>query len=115
MAEFLHAGLGWSIASTLTALSFFTFSMTAAFGIGGTAVMLAVLATLLPAAAIPLVHGFVQLGSNAGRATIMWRHLRREIAPMFLAGAVIGIALGSVFLVQLDPAILQIALGSFIL
>ncbi|MDD9717767.1 hypothetical protein PVW48_13490 [Dinoroseobacter sp. PD6] len=45
----------------------------------------------------------------------MWRHLRREIAPMFLAGAVIGIALGSVFLVQLDPAILQIALGSFIL
>ena len=114
-AEWLHAGLGWPIASTLIAMSFIGSFITVAFGIGGGAVMLAVFATLLPAAAIIPVHGLVQLGSNVGRAAITLNHLEREVVAVFAVGALIGVALGGIFVVQLDPAYIQIGVGLFIL
>ena len=115
MAELLHAGLGWPVALVAVGISFLSSLITAAFGIGGGAVMLAVLATLLPAPAIIPVHGLVQLGSNAGRSLLFFRHIHREALLPFLVGAVIGIALGSTFVVQLDPGMLQITVGAFIL
>jgi hypothetical protein len=39
-----------------------------AFGIGGGAALLAVMASLVPPAALIPVHGVVQVGSNLGRA-----------------------------------------------
>ncbi|MEM6971570.1 MAG: TSUP family transporter [Pseudomonadota bacterium] len=113
--EALHAGLGWAVASGLVALSFATSFMAAAFGLGGGAVMLAVLATVLPAAAIIPIHGLVQLGSNAGRAAIMISHTHRAILPTFLMGAGIGVALGGVLLVQLPAAAIRIGVGLFVL
>ncbi len=73
-------------AGTLLGLSFATSFITAAFGIGGGAVMLAALATLLPAAAIIPVHGLVQLGSNAGRAAILTKFIRFGRLGAFSAG-----------------------------
>ncbi|MBS0124188.1 sulfite exporter TauE/SafE family protein [Thetidibacter halocola] len=113
--DLLHAGLGWPVAGTLTALSFVTSFITAAFGIGGGAVMLAVLAVMLPAAAIIPVHGLVQLGSNAGRAAIMLGHVHRVVLPAFIAGALIGVALGGAFVVQLPAGAIQVGVGLFIL
>ena len=55
-ADLIHAGLGWPTAGILAALSFAASFITVAFGIGGGAVMLAVLAVMLPAAAIIPVH-----------------------------------------------------------
>lgn len=114
-AELLHAGLGWPVALVLIGLSFAASFVTAAFGIGGGAVMLAVLATLLPAAAIIPVHGLVQLGSNVGRSVIMLRHLKAEVVIPFSVGALIGIGAGGLFVVQLPPSVIQIGVGLFIL
>ena len=86
-ADLLHAGLGWPIASALIAFSFLGSFITVAFGIGGGAVMLAVFATLLPAAAIIPVHGLVQLGSNVGRAALTFRHIERPVVVPFFVGA----------------------------
>ncbi|MEM9781040.1 MAG: TSUP family transporter [Pseudomonadota bacterium] len=113
--EALHGGLGWPVASGLLLLSFATSFTAAAFGLGGGAVMLAVLATLLPAAAIIPVHGLVQLGSNAGRAAILLSHTHRAILPAFLLGAAVGVAMGGALLVQLPAALIQTGVGLFVL
>lgn len=109
------AGLGWAVFWALTAASFGTSFITAAFGIGGGAVLLAILANLVPPAALIPVHGLVQLGSNAGRAAIMWRDLDRSVLLPFVLGSAAGIALGGSVVVQLPPDILQIGVGLFIL
>jgi len=64
MAETLHAGRGWPILIALAKVSFAASFITV--GIGGGAVMLAVLATLLPAAAIIPVHGLFRAGGGIG-------------------------------------------------
>ena len=115
MAEVFHAGLGWPIALTVIAVSFASSFITAAFGIGGGAVMLGVLAVLLPAPAIIPVHGLVQLGSNVGRAAILLKYLRIDLVGPFFLGALVGIALGGAFVVQLDAGVIQIGVGFFIL
>ncbi len=114
-ADLIHAGLGWPIALTLTGLSFVTSFMTVAFGIGGGAVMLAVMAVLLPASAIIPVHGLVQLGSNAGRLSIMLAHVKRAVLPAFVLGAVIGVTVGGSMVVQLPAGAIQLGVGAFIL
>lgn len=115
LIDALHAGLGWPIAATLLAVSFASSFITVAFGIGGGAVMLAVLATLLPAAAIVPVHGLVQLGSNTGRAAMLLKYMRLDLLGGFTVGAVAGILLGGSVVVQLHPGWIQIGVGSFIL
>lgn len=114
-ADLFHAGLGWPVAAALIAVSFIGSFITAAFGIGGGAVVIAVCATLLPATAIIPVHGLVQLGSSVGRAALTFEHLHRPVVPAFFAGSAIGIAIGTAFVVQLDAAAIQIGVGLFIL
>ena len=111
----LHAGLGWTAAGLVVAASFVTSFITAAFGIGGGGVLLALLASLVPPAALIPVHGLVQLGSNVGRAAILFRHLDRGVLLPFAAGSVAGVALGGSVAVQLPPDLLQIGVGLFIL
>ena len=111
----LDAGLGWTIAGSLVVASFATSFITAAFGIGGGGVLLAILASLLPPVALIPVHGLVQLGSNAGRAAIMFRHRHRGLVLPFAAGSLVGVALGGSVVVQLPPDILRIGVGLFIL
>jgi uncharacterized protein len=115
MMDVLHAGLGWPVAVTLLVVSFTTSFITISFGIGGGVIMLAVLASLLPAAAIVPVHGLVQLGSNAGRAAVMRRYMRLDLLGPFAIGALIGIALGGSVVVQLEAGWIQLGVGLFIL
>jgi uncharacterized membrane protein YfcA len=111
----LPPGVGWLIASLITAASFGTSFITAAFGIGGGTVLLAILASLIPPAALIPVHGLVQLGSNAGRAAIMFSHRDQGVLLAFTAGSVAGVALGSSVVVQLPPHVLKVGVGLFIL
>lgn len=111
----LHADLGWSVAGLLVAVSFVTSFITAAFGIGGGIVLLAVLASFIPPAALIPVHGLVQLGSNLGRAAILLKHVNWSVFAPFTLGAVAGVALGGSVIVNLPPHILKIGLGLFIL
>lgn len=99
----------------LIGASFVTSAISAAFGLGGGLVMLALLAATLPAAALIPVHGWVQLGSNVARAGMMWRSIQWALVPGFLIGTVAGIALGGQIVVSLPPAYMQLAVGLFIL
>lgn len=109
------SGLSPATNSMLVLASAATSFLTAATGIGGGIALLAVMAALMPAAALIPVHGAVQIGSNAARTTIMLRDVRYVIFFPFAIGSVAGAALGGAFVVQLPPEILQIALSLFIL
>jgi hypothetical protein len=65
---------GVSTASTylLIGVSCFTSMLTASSGIGGGTVLLAAIAQVAPIHAVIQVHGIVQLGSNTGRAAILF-------------------------------------------
>jgi len=99
----------------LIALSAFTSFISAAFGLGGGVLLLAVMAELLPLAALIPVHGVIQIGSNAGRALVMVRHVQAAVLLPFLLGGVIGAALGGVLAVRVPPWLLYFGLGAFVL
>ena len=102
-------------AGLLVAASLVTSFNSAAFGIGGGFTLIALLALLLPPAALIPVHGIVQFGSNAGRVGIMLKDVVwRPVLP-FVIGTVIGAGLGAMVVVQLPPWAVQLALGIFII
>ena len=102
-------------AGLLIAASLVTSFISAAFGIGGGFTLIALLALLLPPAALIPVHGIVQFGSNAGRVGIMLKDVvLRPVLP-FVIGTVIGAGLGAMVVVQLPPWAVQLALGIFII
>ncbi len=92
-----------------------TSAVSAAFGIGGGVLLLAILSTLLPATVVIPLHGLVQLGSNANRSLFMARHINWKALYWFVPGVVFGAALASVFLIDLPPALLQLSIAGFIL
>ena len=89
--------------------------MTAAFGIGGGTVLLALLALLLPPAALIPVHSLVQFGSNVGRLLIMISEVQWRPFIPFAIGTVIGCCTAGFFVIQLPPHVIQLAVGFFIL
>ncbi len=112
---FIPADLGAGISSFLIGFAAFTSFITAAAGIGGGVLLLAVMASLVPPAILIPLHGVVQIGSNAGRAVLMWRHTNWAVVVPFIGGSVVGATLGGLTVVQLPPAVLNIGLGLFIL
>ncbi|GAB4392860.1 MAG: hypothetical protein Tsb0032_10080 [Kiloniellaceae bacterium] len=116
MIEWLvPADVGLSASAALIALSAATSFLTAAAGIGGGIVLIAVMAVLMPAHALIPVHGVVQIGSNAGRTAIMLRSVQWQVLAPFCLGSLIGAGIGGLTAVQLPPAILNIGLACFIL
>lgn len=115
---FLPPEISAAAGAALMGISFLGSFITAAFGIGGGVVVLAVLASLLPPVALIPIHGVVQLGSNAGRTAIMASHIDRSTFSVFLVGAAVGVTLGALaamVVIGFSPAIVQIAVGAFIL
>jgi len=108
---------GLSLAATLGLLgaSFGASFITAAFGIGGGALMLAILASILPASVLIPIHGLVQVGSNLGRAAIMLKHVDWPVVPAFVGGSVIGVALGGSIAVSIPSQAVQVGVGLFII
>ncbi len=99
----------------LVGISFVTSFMTAAIGIGGGTVLLAVMAQVVPVSAVIPVHGVVQLGSNAGRTVLFLRSIDGALFGWFMLGAIVGAAIGGRVFVELPAHILRIVLGAFIL
>ena len=111
----LTGGLDPRVAGGLLAASFAGSFMTVALGIGGGAFLLAIMASLMPPAALIPIHGVIQLGSNAFRAALFWRVAHRPAVWSFALGAVIGVALGGWLAVDLPGGMVQIGVGAFIL
>lgn len=99
----------------LMATSFAASFITISFGIGGGGLMLAVMASLLPPAALVPVHGVVQFGSNAGRVSMMARHIHWPAVLRFGAGIVLGILIGATVAISLPAAAVQIGVGLFLI
>lgn len=99
----------------LVALSFFTSFLTAAIGIGGGSILLAVMAQVVPVNAIIPVHGIVQLGSNVGRAAVLHNAVDRGLLGWFVAGSLVGALIGGRIVVTMPVDALRLTLGAFIL
>lgn len=104
----------WAVL-VLIASACLTSAMTAALGIGGGVLLLAIMSMLLPVAAIIPLHGLVQLGSNANRAMFTAAHINWKVVAWFAPGVVFGAILASLLLVELPPALLQLSIAGFIL
>ncbi len=109
------AGLDVWVFGLLLMASFAGSIISAALGLGGGILLLGLLASIVPPAAMIPLHGVVQLGSNGFRAWILRSHIRRPQMMGFLLGGLIGIAIGGMIVVDLPPAVLRIAIGVFIL
>ncbi|MGB0571741.1 MAG: sulfite exporter TauE/SafE family protein [Alphaproteobacteria bacterium] len=113
--EFLPADIDTTAATALIAATFVGNVISAATGIGGGIILLAVMANLMPAAAIIPVHGVVQFGGNIFRGTIQRAHIDWLTFVWFALGSVAGVAVGGSIVVALPSDILRTGLGLFIL
>ena len=111
----LPDGLDVTIAAALLACSFAGSMITAGVGAGGGVFLLSMMAIWLPPIAVIPVHGLVQLGSNVGRASMTWRHIRWYVIAAFLPGALVGAVLGSLLLVRLPATAWQLLISVFVL
>lgn len=93
----------------------FTSLLTAAVGIGGGVLLLAIMAGMLPVAALIPVHGLVQLGSNGNRALMTRQHIDWTLLRRFALGALGGALLASLIVVQLPLQWIQFSVAAFIL
>ncbi len=99
----------------LIAVSTVTSAVSAAFSIGGGVAFLAVLASIVPPAAVIPLHGVVQVGSNLARAVIQRPHIMWKIVVPFLGGSFVGAFIGGQIVFQLPGDVLRIVLATFIL
>ncbi len=104
---------GWALA--LISISFVTSFITAAMGIGGGVLLLAVMAQVVPAKALIPVHGVIQLGSNSGRAYVLRQQVHVPAVGCFFVGSLVGAIVGGQIAIELPTKTLQILLGLFIL
>ena len=105
---------GWVFAG-LSVASFITTFIGVVTGTAGGLVLLAIMAFVFPPAILIPVHTVVQLGAGATRTAMMWRYVVRGTLLPFLAGSVIGAAIGAQIFVTLTSATLYGLLGGFIL
>jgi len=95
--------------------SMFTSFVSAAFGIGGGAILLGLLALKLPPIAFLPIHGVVQIGSNMGRAIIFFKDIKKDPLIPFTLGTILGASLGGSIFIQIEPWLIQLAVAIFIL
>ena len=114
-AALLPAGLDPLVALGLVVLSFFTSALTATFGLGGGSLMIAAMVLVLPPLVAVPVHGFVQLGSNAGRALLMRKDIQWRFAGFFVLGSIPGAFFGGQVALWLPERVMTAAIAAIIL
>lgn len=116
MADFL--GVPDTGALLFFGLSFASFA-TAFIGVftgtAGGLILLALMAMVMPPAALVPVHTVVQLGAGVTRTMIMWRWVMRATLLPFIIGAAIGAGLGAKAFVSMPTSATMGILGIFIL
>ena len=111
----LPEGLTPSIAAFLLASSVLTSMITASLGAGGGVLLLVLMASWMPAAAIIPVHGMIQLGSNAGRVVLTRRHVDWRVIAAFAPGVLLGAGVGAWLLVDIPPYLWQLTIALYVL
>ncbi len=95
--------------------SMFTSFVSAAFGIGGGAISIGLLAIFLNPIYLLPVHGAVQIGSNFGRMMLMLKDVQKDPILPFLIGSCIGSGLGGALFIQFPSWCIKLIVGIFIL
>ncbi len=95
--------------------SFFTSVISAAFGLGGGAMLITIIASLLPPLAIIPIHAVIQFNSNFSRAIMLWRHIKFTWLLPFMIGTLIGTSIGGQIVFAMPKHLLQGVIGLFIL
>lgn len=111
----LMGGLDMVSGAILLGVSFISSFITVALGIGGGALLLAVMASLMPPAALIPVHGVIQLGSNITRAALLLGQTHWPPVGAFLLGSILGAGLGGSIVVNLPPGPILIGVGFFVI
>jgi uncharacterized protein len=114
-AALLPDSLSALAAFCFIAASFFTSALTAALGIGGGVILLAIMALAMPVATLIPIHGLVQLGSNAGRAWTQRAYISTTIALPFVLGSLAGAAIGAATVITLPDTVMKAIIAVFIL
>lgn len=115
LASFLPDSVEPWFALILLITSFGTSAISAAFGLGGGVLLIAIMGLGMPLAALVPVHGAVQLGSNAGRAMLQWRNATPWILVWFGAGSVLGTMFAGRLTLEVPETLWRLSLGLFIL
>ena len=79
----------------------------------GGLVLMGVLVTLLPVSAAMIVHGAVQATSNGARWLFLRRHMRWEIVPPYVAGAILVLAGFAAVTLVPEPGVVLMLIGAF--
>jgi uncharacterized membrane protein YfcA len=101
--------------SALTLASFVTAFIGVYTGAAGGVMLLALMALVMPPAALIPVHTVVMLGTGATRTVIMWRHVMRQTVLPFTIGCAVGAFAGARAFVSLPTSTLLGILGCFVL
>lgn len=115
MIETLAAGLEVPVFWALITVSFVSSFITVALGIGGGALLMAIMASVMPPLALIPIHGVIQAGSNVFRLAVLFRHVHWPPVTMFLLGTGIGVAVGGSLVVNLPPGVIMIGVGCFVI
>jgi uncharacterized membrane protein YfcA len=115
MTTWLPEGLSYFDLTILVSMSAFTSMMTAAVGIGGGVLLLAIMAQMIPVQALIPVHGLVQLGSNGNRAYMTRQYIDWQMSRLFIMGAVLGAGISVWIVVQLPLDMIRLCVAFFIL
>ena len=112
---FLPDGMTALSAVIVVITAMLTAGLTAALGLGGGLVLIAVMSATMPIIAVIPVHGFAQLGSNAGRTLIQFRHVVWPIFFWFTAGGIVGVLAGGQLVIAMPENLLKAGVGLFCL
>ena len=82
-------------------------------GMAGGLLLMGVLVSLLPVAGAMIVHGAVQATSNGARWLFLRRHMRWEIVPPYVAGAVVVLAGFAAVTLVPEPGVVLMLIGAF--
>ncbi|WP_430461885.1 sulfite exporter TauE/SafE family protein [Thalassolituus sp. LLYu03] len=100
---------------TLLIAAFLGSLLTSSLGVGGGAFLITVMAGIVPPVALIPVHGIVQLGSNSSRAWLTRKHTQWTKIGWFAAGAAIASLLTVFLLGKMQPGVIPLLVGLFIL
>ena len=90
-----------AIIGTILVATLVTAAISGVFGMAGGLILMGVLTTYLPVASAMVLHGFIQIISNASRAFLLRRHIGWRIVARYAIG--IGGALLLIALIQWRP------------
>ncbi|QFU24075.1 sulfite exporter TauE/SafE family protein [Shewanella eurypsychrophilus] len=100
---------------SLFLLTTFTSTVAGICGLGGGLILAITLPWFVPAAAVIPIHGTTQLASNFTRLGFSFRSVYWPVVPLFIFGSLSGIAVFSVFLVNLSTELIPLFIAIYLL